>query len=516
MTSRSEGTPALRIDNVSKTFAGTKALDDVSLTIPAGQVTALLGMNGSGKSTLIKILAGVYEPDVGGSASVAGRDVPLPLTPAESHAAGLRFLHQDLGLVDSLTIADNFALVDRFFAPGILGPISTRRQNEHTATTLALFGIDEHPSTLVSDLSPVTRTMIGIARAFQSREGGLEAVARTVLVLDEPTASLPAEEVDRVLAMVELARAHGGTAIYVSHRIDEVRRIADRVAVLRDGRLVADEPLGARENHEIVSLIIGRPLEKVELGRAADREGDPAITVSGLTGPRLDGFDLTVRAGEIVGITGLIGCGRSELIRMLAGAQQPTSGTMTLAGTSYRPASPADAVAAGVTCVPQNRRRDGVVLDMSVGENLTLGRLHRHSRGIRIDRAAEAEATAGLVSQFLVKAASLATPIRGLSGGNQQKVVVARAADGAPAVVLLDEPSQGVDALAKQEIANILRTLAESGVAIVVASTDYDDFVGLADRVLVLNRGRHVATLDGDDITEDQIALTCTTSAQAG
>lgn len=507
---------ALRIENVSKTFAGQRALDGVTLDIPTGQITALLGMNGSGKSTLIKILAGVYEPDEGGRVEVAGTPLQLPLTPAASHAAGLRFLHQDLGLVDSLTIADNFALVDRFFARGILAPINVRRQNAHTASTLALFGLGVDPATLVGDLSPASRTMIGIARAFQGSDEGLERLQRTVLILDEPTASLPADEVDTVLRMLELLRENGGTSIYVSHRVEEVRRIADRVAVLRDGALVADEALDGRESHEIVSLIIGRPLDKRERSQTAHREGDAVITVSGLRGPRLQGLDLSVRAGEIVGVTGLIGCGRSELVRMLAGAQQPDGGEMTLQGAPYQPAEPADAIERGVTCVPQNRRVEGVVLDMSVGENLTLGRLSRHTRHGVIDRQDETAAAETLADAFLVKAAGLASPVRSLSGGNQQKVVVARAASGNVSLLLLDEPSQGVDALAKQEIANILRALAERGVAIIVASTDYDDFVDLADRVLVLNRGHLVASLDGDDITEDRIALTCTTSAHAG
>ncbi|TQL48772.1 monosaccharide ABC transporter ATP-binding protein (CUT2 family) [Homoserinimonas aerilata] len=501
---------ALRIANVSKTFAGQRALDDVTVEVPAGEVTALLGMNGSGKSTLIKILAGVYEPDAGGRAWVGGRELALPSTPAASHAAGLRFLHQDLGLVDSLTVADNFALVDRFIARGVIAPINRRAQFAHTAATLDLFDLHVHPGALVGELSPSVRTMIGIARAFQSRDAGLDALRDRILVLDEPTASLPADEVDTVLRMLERLRERGGTTIYVSHRIEEVRRIADRVAVLRDGRLVADEPLGARDSHEIVSLIVGRPLEKVKLARAEQREGDPVLQAWGLHGSRLSGVDFSVRAGEIVGVTGLIGCGRSELVRILAGAQQPDAGEMRFQGSGYSPAGPADAVALGVTCVPQNRRSDGVVLDMGVAENLTLGRLARHTRLGSIDRAGERAAAAALSERFLVKAAGPATPVRSLSGGNQQKVVVARAASGDVKAILLDEPSQGVDALATQEIANILRGLAESGVAVVVASTDYDDLVGLADRVVVLNRGRQVAELEGADITGDRLALACT------
>ncbi|MCC9204163.1 sugar ABC transporter ATP-binding protein [Arthrobacter sp. zg-Y769] len=518
-----EHTAALSIRGISKTFTGQRALDDVSLDIQTGKVTALLGMNGSGKSTLIKILAGVYAPDPGGSLAVRGKDLGLPLTPSAAHAAGLRFLHQDLGLVDALTIADNFALSDGFFARSSLSPVKLRKEHAHVAATLELLGIDEHPGRLVADLTPSTRTMVGIARAFQHRSGNggdagpadVDALRRNILVLDEPTASLPAHEADRVLALLDMLRSHGGTAVYVSHRIEEVRRIADNVAVLRDGRLVADEPLGERDAAAIVSLVIGRELEAPAIRSAEEREGPVLLSTRGLSGPRLDGLDLDVHAGEIVGVTGLIGCGRSELVRLIAGAQQPAAGSMTLAGKPYAPDSAAAAIAAGVACVPQNRRRDGVVLDLGVGENLTLGRLGRYTRGPVVNRAAEKAAAEDLSRRFLVKAASLAAPVRSLSGGNQQKVVVARAASGSPLVLLLDEPSQGVDALARQEISRLLKELADDGVAILVASTDYDDFVGLADRVVVLDRGRIARELSGTDVTEDGIALACQTGAPA-
>lgn len=524
-----EHTAALSIRGISKTFTGQRALDEVSLDIQAGAVTALLGMNGSGKSTLIKILAGVYAPDPGGTLSVRGQTLPLPLTPAAAHTAGLRFLHQDLGLVDALTIADNFALSDGFFARSSFSPVRLRKEHANVAATLELLGINEHPGRLVGDLSPSTRTMVGIARAFQDRSGSgggagspsdsipadVDALRRNILILDEPTASLPAHEADRVLALIDMLRSHGGTAVYVSHRIEEVRRIADNVAVLRDGRLVADEPLGERDAAAVVSLVIGRELEAPAIRPAEEREGAVLLEVRGLSGPRLDGIDLAVRAGEIVGITGLLGCGRSELVRLIAGAQQPAAGAMVLAGKPYTPGSAADAITAGVACVPQNRRRDGVVLDLGVGENLTLGRLGRYTRGPVLNRAAEKAAAEDLSRRYLVKAASLAAPVRSLSGGNQQKVVVARAASGSPLMLLLDEPSQGVDALARQEISRLLKELADDGVAILVASTDYDDFVGLADRVLVLDRGRIATELSGPEITEDGIALACQTGAPA-
>lgn len=519
MTDSTPGTAAVSIRGITKTFTGQRALDDVTLDIPAGQVTALLGMNGSGKSTLIKILAGVYEPDPGGELEIRGESTPLPLTPDRAHAAGLRFLHQDLGLVDMLTVADNFAMSDGFVSKGFLGvfaPINRRQHRDHAAATLRLLDIDVDPDSLVRDLSPTDRTMVGIARAFQSAEGGVEALRRNVLVLDEPTASLPAEDSDRVLDLVDRLRSYGGTAIYVSHRIEEVIRIADHVAVLRDGRLVADEVIGeGRTATDLVSLVVGRQLEHAPMRAADTREGETLLEMSDVTGSRLRNLDLTLRSGEILGVTGLVGCGRSELVRVLVGAQKPQGGSMTLAGERYAPGTPADAVAAGVGCVPQDRRREGVILDLSVAENLTLGRLEHFVTGPAINQGKEQEHVRQLIADYLVKTSSPGAPVRSLSGGNQQKVVVARAASFQPRLLLLDEPSQGVDALAKQEIANLLRTLADSGVAILIASTDYDDFPGLADRVVILDRGHVAGELHGDEITEDNVALACQRTSAA-
>lgn len=501
-------TPALQLRNISKTFTGQLALDDVTLDIPRGQVTALLGMNGSGKSTLIKILAGIYEPDPGGSLIVGDEELALPLSPARAYKAGLRFLHQDLGLIDMLTVADNFALSDGFKAAGVIAPIKRREHLAHAKATLELLDIDVDPSRLVKDLSPSERTMVGIARAFQSEEANVEALQDKILILDEPTASLPEGEADRVLDIVDRLRSYGGTAIYVSHRIEEVIEIADYGVILRDGRLMVEEPIDrTRTAEELVSLIVGRQLSPTPMRDAEIREGDTLLKATGLYGNRLNNVDLSVRSGEVVGVTGLIGCGRSELIRILAGAQERQAGTMTLGGQDYAPSSAAEAIGLGVTCVPQDRRRDGVVLDLSVGENLTLGRLNHFAPRLAVKKDQEKAHVEKLMTDFLVKASSAGILVRTLSGGNQQKVVVARAASFHPRLLLLDEPSQGVDALAKQEITNLLRALADSGVAIVVASTDYSDFPGLAARVIILNRGHLTGELTDAEITEDNIAL---------
>jgi ribose transport system ATP-binding protein len=508
--------PALRIEQLSKTFAGQKALDGVSFSVPRGKITALLGMNGSGKSTLIKVLAGVYHPDTGGLLRIGGQDIALPLTPEAAHRHGLRFLHQDVGLVDSLSIADNFAFVDRFRAPGVLGPINHRKQHEHVAATLAKFGVSLHPSTLVGELNPTLRTMIGLARAFQDEEeAGLRAFARNVVVLDEPTASLPASEVDTILTSLEELKANGGTVIYVSHRTEEVKRIADHMIILRDGKLVAEEPTTDLSVDDIVTRVVGKKIEKARIPRSSEREGRIVLSADAISGNRLRDVDFNVRSGEIVGVAGLVGCGRSELVRILGGAQAPITGTMLLQGEPYSPNTPADAIGAGVASVPQERRREGIVLPMTVKENLTLGRLRTFTTNGALQSKKETAGAGELMERFSVKPNDLSRIISLLSGGNQQKVVVARASGYGGIVLLLDEPTQGVDALAKQEIANTVRKLAADGLAVVLASTDFEEFVGLCDRVVVLDRGRLVATAEGEDINEEHLALLCARTGTA-
>ncbi|HWH26784.1 MAG TPA: sugar ABC transporter ATP-binding protein [Pseudolysinimonas sp.] len=502
--------PAASIANLSKTFAGVKALDNVSFKLSRGAITALLGMNGSGKSTLIKILAGVYQPDPGAEVVIAGHQVALPFSSASAHRAGLRFLHQDVGLVPSLTVADNFAFVSRFRGHGMLAPIDRRAQKEHVERSLARFNIDIDPESLVSTLTPTQRTMVGVARALQDDEGDIENTdVEKILILDEPTAALPAEEVDIVLSALEDLRARGGTVIYVSHRTDEVARIADRLVILRDGKLVADEARGDLSSDEIVEKIVGRKLQRVMSEGVARTAGDTVLTATGLTGPRLRGVDLDVAAGEIVGIAGLVGCGRSELMRILGGAQAPSGGTMSLRGEAYAPRNPAQALHRGVASSPQERRKEGVVMQMCVGENLTLGRLKRLSRGGAISRKLEGSTVASLIDAFAIKTTGARQTIALLSGGNQQKVMLGRAAGYDSNVLLLDEPTQGVDANAKAEIAQLVREQALRGAAVVMASTDFEDFVGLAHRVVLLDRGRIIATAVGDEITVDNLSLLC-------
>lgn len=489
---------AVEIRNISKTFGAQRALDDVSVRFERGRVTALLGQNGSGKSTIIKILAGFYTPDPGaGQVLVGGEEVRLPAQPRAMHKLGVRFLHQDLAIVPAMSVSDNIALTERF--SGVLrgGLIDQRAQDRRVAATLERLGIEVAPQSLMRDLAPADRTMVAIARAF------FEAENPTVF-LDEPTASLPESEVQKVLTVLRSAVDQGGSIVYVSHRLDEVRQISDDLVILRDGALAGALPAAGRSTSELVELILGRAAPTFARTAAATRFA-PALQASGLRAHRLRDVDVTVGRGEIVGITGLIGCGRSELARILTGAQQPDAGAMTLDDAPYRPRSPRQSRARGVGYVPQDRRHEGIVAEMNVAENATLSILSTLTRAGLVRRGEERELALDLIRRFAVQPPVPDRLVRDLSGGNQQKVVFARNAALDLSVLVLDEPTQGIDIGARAEIAETCRALARDGLGIVIASTDFEELATLCDRVIVLDRGRIVDEITGDDITVPRI-----------
>ncbi|MEO9323289.1 sugar ABC transporter ATP-binding protein [Nocardioides sp. C4-1] len=490
--------PAVEIRHLTKTFGGRPALDDVSVVFEQGRITALLGQNGSGKSTLIKILAGFYEPDEGGEVSIAGESLPLPASPRDVHRRGVRFLHQDLAVVPGLSVSDNFALVEGF--PGARGGalIHQRDHDARVAATLERLDVDVSPCALVGQLAPADQTMVAIARAFHEQE-------RPIVVLDEPTASLPESEAQKVFAALRKAIAAGGSVVYVSHRLDEVQKLADDLVVLRDGKLVAEVRSHTLSTDAIVELMLGRPVEHHTSGRGAATTGTPVLSATGLTGARLRSVDVAVQPGEILGITGLVGCGRSELARILAGAQRPDAGELVLDGEEYAPRTPRGARRAGVGYVPQDRRAEGVIADMSVMENASLTVLSTLTRAGLVRRTDERTLVGELAERLNVRMAGVDQPLSGLSGGNQQKVLFARNAALDLKVLVLDEPSAGIDVGARAEIADLCREMAASGIGVVVGSTDFDEIADLCDRVLILNRGQVVHELHGDEITVDRI-----------
>lgn len=502
------GEAALRLEGINKHFGDAHVLKDVAIELKRGKVIALLGENGSGKSTLIKILSGFYEADPGGSIHVGGNALSSPVTPERAHASGLRFVHQDLGLVESMSIGDNVC-----FAAGygslVAGAIRRRSSRERVSQILGRLGLDWDPKALVSDLSPAQRTMLAISRVLDDTS---DLESPRVLVLDEPTASLPATEVVQVFDAIRKVTAAGGTVLYVSHRIDEVQQIADELIVLRDGRIITQQSSAGLSHEQIVSLLLGRALELVQQRShddylAAASTDEIVFTARGLSGNIVDGVDLDVRKGEIIGIGGLSGCGRSELVRLIAGAQAPTAGSMTLSGESYSPSNPRQAIHSGVTYVPEDRRNQGCIGELSLLQNLTLLDFSSFASPMFMNKKKEAVEANSLIDHFDIRPPDAARPIAKFSGGNQQKAVLAKALRVDPKIIVLDEPTQGIDIGAKTDISARILALARSGTTVILASSENSELAALCDRLIILDRGRVKAELDQGAITADEITL---------
>ncbi len=492
--------PALQATDVSKGYPGTRALDGVSLAIAPGEIHALLGGNGSGKSTLIKILAGVVRADRGTIACGPVRVAANAMTPALARRAGLRFVHQDPGLFPELTVAENLS-IGHGFITGPIWRIRWHRLHEWAHTVDERFGIGADPRTLVRDLSPARRTMVAIARALQDQD---EPGAASVLVLDEPTAALPDREVQLLHDALRRYAAAGQTIVYVSHRLDEVLTVADRVSVLRDGRLVATEPVAALDQPTVIQMILGRDVPATTTARAATTlpldPVDPVIEWRGIVGGPLRGVDLAVASGEIVGVAGLLGSGRTELLRSAFGAFAPDAGRVAIDGRPVRLDTPADAMDLDIAYVPENRHADAAFADLAVRINLSAAQVPRYWQGLRLRHRAERADAADSIAGYNIATDDDRRALATLSGGNQQKVVLARWLRRAPRVLLLDEPTQGVDVGARAEIHDLIREAAAKGSAVVMVSSDFGELATLADRVVALAGGRVSGELRRPDI----------------
>ncbi|WP_207008885.1 sugar ABC transporter ATP-binding protein [Nocardioides aromaticivorans] len=493
---------ALSVSGVAKSFGPTRALRGVSFDVRRGEIHALLGGNGSGKSTMIKVLAGVHAADAGEVTVNGAQLAATGLSPSAAWDAGLRFVHQQSSVFPHLTVAENLCLGSSF-TPVAGIHIPWREVRRRAAEVLRRFEIDAHPDDQVGDLSPATQTMVAIARALQD----IDADSQAVLVLDEPTASLSAHEVDVLLASLRRLADDGQTIIFVTHRLDEVLEVADQVTVLRDGALVTTVPRAELDHERLVELIMGRSVDRLAAGaeRTRAREVGEVLTIAGATGGSLEGTTVSVRPGEIVGIAGLLGSGRTRLLRQLFGEESRPEVTFELDG---RPASfrtCAEAIAAGVAYVPENRAKDASFGELSVLENISLPSTRQYFRWGKLRHREESRRVTGLVREFLVKTESIGAPMGSLSGGNQQKVVMARWLSKNPRLLLLDEPSQGVDVGSRFEIWELVRRATEQGTAVLVVSSDLEELAGVSDRVLVLERGAIVAEVTGDEVDESNL-----------
>jgi ABC-type sugar transport system ATPase subunit len=490
-------TPLLSVRGLSKTFPGLRALDDVSLTVHPGEIVAVLGHNGSGKSTLVKVLAGFHQADPGSIVEVRSADG----TVVEGAVAReeLHFIHQDLGLADILTTVENLGLghSGRWWG---LAPNRGAQERRHAQRLIARFGADLDVTVPVGRLSPAQRTIVAIARA-------LDGWARpdNVLVLDEPTAALHGDEVQVLFEAIRRVASSGAGVVFISHRLDEVLDLADRVVVLRDGRVVAEESTSQLDHDRAVTLVAGRMVADVTT-KTRIRSGEPLLQATGINGDQLSDLSLAVGAGEIVGIAGILGSGREQVGPTLFGAAHRSSGTVKVGGEEVGSDDTLSAIESGMAYVPADRRRGGAVMDMNVRENLTLPLMQPLTRRLgRLDgRAERAEARAW------VQAVGLRPPnpeqaLKLLSGGNQQKVVLAKCLRMRPRVLLLDEPTQGVDVGAKAAIYDLILAARSDGVAVVICSSDTKELVSLCDRVLVLRNGRVVSEVQRQSLTEARI-----------
>ncbi|MCK1651465.1 sugar ABC transporter ATP-binding protein [Bradyrhizobium sp. 149] len=489
--------PILEMRRVSKSFFSIKALRDVDLTVYAGEIHALMGENGAGKSTLMKILSGAYRPDPGSEIRIDGQPVQIS-GPLGGRAAGIAIIYQELSLAPNLSVAENIYLGREVSRGGLL---ARETMQAGVGPILARLGADFTPQTLVANLSMGQRQLVEIARALHARS--------RILIMDEPTTALSAGESERLFALIRQLRAEGLAIIYISHRMDEVYALGDRVTVLRDGTLVGSLDKGDIRADTIVRMMVGR-----DVSSFYKKEHDPRNDLKAPAAPvlaavdiadnrRVKGCSLTVHAGEVVGLAGLVGAGRTELAHLIIGAAPMVSGHVEIEGRAVSIRTPGEALDAGIAYLTEDRKALGLFLDMSCLDNINLAVLGRDAKfGGILDRDKARDRARRAFTALGIRAANVGVPAGGLSGGNQQKVLLSRLLAIGPKILILDEPTRGVDVGAKSEIYSIIDNLAKSGTAVLVISSDLPEIIGICDRVVVMRAGRIAGQIRRDATTQ--------------
>jgi len=514
--------PALvELRNLSKTFGRTTVLKGVSLEVRPREIHGLLGQNGSGKSTLIKILAGFHEPDEGGELRIRGEPVRLPLRPGQFRALGISFVHQDLALIPTLSVAENLAVGRLARSERRVVRLSGERRRARAV--FERYGIDIDPRAQVARLSSTDRALLAIVRAVEElRE---TAVARaganvpeddaggapTLLVLDEPTAFLPRTGVELLFGLVRSIAARGAGVLFVTHDLDEALELTDRTTVLFNGAVAGTVGTRSTSHRQLVELIVGRRLELLEPEPERQRHDQPAVSLQHVSDQVLQDVSFDVHRGEIVGVASIVGAGSEEIPYAIFGASPSATGTVVVDGRAYDVArlTPARAIEAGMALIPAERARDGSIGTLSVADNVTMLTLDDYERAGFLRRRGLVRGAARLGERFDVRPNDPRMPYTSLSGGNQQKVVLAKWFETRPSFLLLHEPTQGVDVGARHQIYQLIRDAAAAGTAVLCASTDYEQLALLCDRVLVLARGRLFRELTGTQLTKERITAEC-------
>jgi ribose transport system ATP-binding protein len=501
--------PALEVVGVSKQFPGVRALDDVSFAVRAGTVHALIGENGAGKSTLVKVMTGVYEPD-SGQVRLAGREVTFR-NPLEAQHAGVSTIYQEVNLVPLMSVARNLFLHRE---PRRLGLIDTRRMNREAAEILRGHGIDVDVTRPLRSLGLGAQQMVAIARAVQ--------IDARVVIMDEPTSSLEQREVETLFGVVRRLREQGIAIVYISHRLDELYALCDEVTVMRDGRVVHVGPIAELDRLHLIALMLGRDVAEVSrhgttaFEQTGAQDGEPVLRARGLSRRHeIDDVSVEIHKGEVVGLGGLLGSGRSETAKAIAGALPLDGGEVEVAGKPLRGSGTARAIRAGVVMLPEDRKAEGILPELSVRENIVLAARPRLSRMGLVSRAREDEVVRFFTERLRIKAASPDQPVSQLSGGNQQKVMLARWLCLHPKVLLLDEPTRGIDVGAKAEVQSLINELARDGLGVLLISSELEELIEGSDRILALKDGAVVGELTGSQVSEAELMRTLATPRTA-
>ena len=496
--------PVLVLRHAAKSFGAVQALVDGSIELYPGEAHALVGENGAGKSTLVKILAGVYQPDAG-SLLADGQEITLH-GPAAARAAGIAVIYQEPALFPDLSVAENMFIGRQPLGSG--RRIDRRAMRTEAAAIFARLGVPLDPARIARGLSIADQQVVEIGKAIS-----LEA---RVIVMDEPTAALSAAEVDRLFDVVRTLRAAGTAVLFISHRLEEVFALCQRVTVMRDGRQVLSQELAGLVAGDLVRAMVGRELAERPPGEQGT-PGEPLLTVDRLTreGVFTD-ISFTIRAGEIVALAGLVGSGRSEVARAIFGIDRYDAGAVTVRGQRLRRGSPTAAMAAGMGFVPEDRRQQGLVMDMSVQQNVALASLGRLQHAGLIRASAERALATDWAARLTIKYGRLSDPVSMLSGGNQQKVVLAKWLGRKPAVLIVDEPTRGIDVATKAEVHHLLVQLARDGVGVLMISSELPEVLRISDRILVMREGRLMTELAHAEASEEEILSAATGQASAG
>ncbi len=498
--------PLLEMRNISKSFPGVRALSGVSFAAYGGEVHALMGENGAGKSTLMKVLSGAYLADPGGEIRIDGRPHPIR-GPADARRAGIAIIYQELALAPNVTVAENIFL-GREARQGML--LARRRMEAECLPVLERLGVNFGPKTLVGALSAAEQQLVEIARALLAHS--------RILVMDEPTTSLSSRETDRLFALIRQLRAEGLAIIYISHRMAEVYELADRVSVLRDGGYVGTLSREELSADALVRMMVGRDLSSFYTKQHSDpAERRVVLSVRDVAdGHFVRDCSFDLHEGEVLGFAGLVGAGRTELARLIYGADPRTSGTIRLDDREIQVREPRDAVAAGIVYLTEDRKRLGLFLDMSVRDNINHDVIERDARGgVVLDFAVAKRRATAAIAALGIRVAGEQVGVGTLSGGNQQKVLLSRLLETKPRVLLLDEPTRGVDIGAKSEIYRLINTLAQSGIGIVVISSELPEVIGVCDRALVMRDGTIAGEVRGTEMTQERIIALATGAAKA-